>query len=311
MKGGFDRTDAQLALLVVIWGTAFPIIPVVEQALGPFQLTWYRYLPFPILYGAYLLTRRRAMFATVTGRDWLVMGAIGCVGVIGYHFPLNWALDPARPGALTGAAGAIIIATTPLWTMLIAVVTGHERYNGLAALGTAIAFGGVGVVIALGQADSNVHLAAGALVALLAPISWALYSVYTKPMIARYGGIFVTGVTLSIGTFALLPIGIQYGVAPLRALSAVQWWGLAFLAILSTALGYALWNDALKRRTASAVSAYIYFNPVVATVVAVLFFHERLTAYFALGGALVIAGVLLVNRARLAAAAVAAVPVKS
>src|ERR1041385_3938769 len=104
----FDRTDAQLAFLVVIWGTAFPIITEVERALGPFELTWYRYLPFPILYGAYLLARRRAVFATVSGNDWLAMGAVGCIGVIGYHFPLNWAMDPRHAGAITPATGAII-----------------------------------------------------------------------------------------------------------------------------------------------------------------------------------------------------------
>ncbi len=305
----FDRTDATLALLVVIWGTAFPIIPMVQQSLGPFELTWYRYVPFPILYGIYLLAWRRDVFATVSGRDWLVMGAVGCVGVIGYHFPLNWALDPHRPGALSGATGAIIIATTPLWTMLLAIASQKERFSAAAALGTVVAFTGVAIVALLGQGDANVQLAAGALVAILAPMAWAIYSVYTKPLIARYGGLFVTGVTLSIGTFALIPLGVQYGVGPLQDLSLDQWGGLAFLALLSTALGYALWNNALKHRSASAVSVYIYFNPVVATLVALLFFREQLTPFFAVGGALVVLGVYLVNRARLATAETA--PVKS
>jgi drug/metabolite transporter (DMT)-like permease len=96
---------------------------------------------------------------------------------------------------------------------------------------------------------------------------------------------------------------VTYGVAPLRALDAGGWAWLAFLALLSTALGYAMWNQALKLRSASAVSAYVYFNPVVATVVGVLFFHETLTPLFLLGSALVLGGVILVNRARQAAAA--------
>lgn len=290
-----------LVLVVLIWGTAFPLITEVERALDPFQLTWYRYLPFPILYGAYLLSRRSAVFASVAGRDWIVMLGLGAIGVIGYHFPLNWAMDPHRAGALSGAAGAIIIATTPLWTMLLAVVVRKERYNARAALGTLVAFGGVGLVIGLGQeggAAGGIPLAASAVVALLAPIAWAIYSVYTKPLIAKYGGLFVTGVTLSLGTFTLIPLGLQYGVAPLADLDGLQWFALAFLALLSTALGYALWNNALKHRAASSVAAYVYFNPVVATIVAVFFFQARLTLFFLVGGALVILGVYLVNRAR-------------
>lgn len=300
----FDGTDAMLAGLVVIWGTAFPIIPVVERALDPFELTWYRYLPFPILYGAYILARRRADFRRVSGRDWMLMGAVGSVGVIGYHFPLNWAMDPAVPGHLNGATGAIIIATTPLWTMLLAVLARKERYHAAAAFGTLVAFAGVLVVVLWGQPERPSPAAAATLaaLALLAPVSWAIYSVYTKPLIGRYGGLFVTGCTLSIGTLALVPIGIQYGVEPLRRLDGGQWAGLLFLALLSTALGYAIWNHALKQRTASSVSAYIYFNPVVATVVGLLFFGEQVTPWFLAGGALVLAGVILVNRARAATA---------
>jgi drug/metabolite transporter (DMT)-like permease len=114
---------------------------------------------------------------------------------------------------------------------------------------------------------------------------------------------------LSLGTFTLLPLAVSYGIAPLAALRPGDWAWLAFLALLSTALGYAMWNQALKTRSASAVSAYVYFNPVVATIVGVAFLGESVTPFFLLGSALVLGGVILVNRARQAAAAIAPDPV--
>jgi drug/metabolite transporter (DMT)-like permease len=299
-----DRTDAMLALLVVIWGTAFPGIKVLGEVLDPFQMTWYRYALFPVAYGAWMLLRRRHVFAQVQGGDWLAMGLLGIVGVIGYMFSLNWAMHGER--GITAATAAILVATTPLFTLLLSAATGKERPTWLAWTGSAVAFGGVAIVVFLGKGRVEFTVAGRALVGLLAPMSWAVYSVYTRPFVHKYGGLFTTGATLSVGVLALLPLGVWYGVAPLHALQPVHWAWLAFLSILSTILGYALWNQALKSRTASQVSVYIYFNPVVAALVGVAFLHERLTGWFLAGAALVMAGVVLVNQARINAANAAA-----
>ena len=299
-----DRTDAMLAVLVVIWGTAFPGIKALGAILDPYQMTWYRYALFPVAYGAWMLLRRREVFARVAGRDWLAMGMLGVLGVIGYHFALNWAMDGEE--GITAATGAILVATTPLFTLLISVVAGKERPTWLAWLGSAVAFVGVAIVVFLGKGHVQLTVALRALVGLVAPVSWAIYSVYTRPLIHRYGGLFTTGATLSIGVFALLPLGVWYGVEPLREMQPIHWFWLAWLSLLSTILGYAMWNQALKHRTASQVSVYVYFNPVVAAVVGVVFLHERLTGWFLAGAALVMAGVVLVNEARVRAANLAA-----
>lgn len=295
-----DRTDAMLALLVVIWGSAFPGLKVLGERLDPFEMTWFRYAIFPVAYGAWMVLRRRPTFRLVSGNDWLAMGLLGIVGVIGYHFPLNWGMHGDE--GVTAATGAILVATTPLFTLLLSVVMGKESPTWMAWLGSAVAFAGVAIVVLLGRGRVELDLAFRALVVLLAPLSWAVYSVYTRPFVQRYGGLFTTGATLSVGVLALLPLGLWYGTEPLQDFEAVHWLWLAFLAILSTTLGYAMWNAALKHRTASQVSVYIYFNPVVAALVGVLFLGERLTSWFLAGSALVMAGVILVNHARVTAA---------
>ncbi|MEA3137130.1 MAG: hypothetical protein QOC71_1411, partial [Thermoplasmata archaeon] len=215
-----------------------------------------------------------------------------------------WAMH--GDGGVTAATGAILVATTPLFTLLISVATGKERPTPLAWLGSAVAFIGVAIVVFLGKGHVELTLAFRALVGLIAPLSWAVYSVYTRPFIHKYGGLFTTGATLSVGVFALLPLGIWYGVEPLREMHAIHWFWLAWLSLLSTILGYAMWNQALKHRTASQVSVYVYFNPVVAALVGVLFLREHLTGWFLAGAALVMAGVVLVNQARVRAANLAA-----
>jgi len=310
-RARLDRIDAMMALLVLIWGTAFPVITLLEGRLDPFQLSWYRYAPFPVVYGVYLLARRRGQFAQVTGAEWVRMCVLGLLGVIGYHFSLNWAMSAEGGPAISAATGAILVATTPLWTLGLSLALGREKATPLAVAGSLLAFAGVLVVVLKGQGDQGLTLAAKAAVGLVAPVSWATYSVFTKPLIARHGGLFVTGVTLSLGTFALVPLGVRYGVAPLRSLTAEDWGWLAFLALGSTALGYAMWNTAIKQRAASHVTAYIYLNPVVATIAAAWvlpavsssFAPQPVTGWFLAGGALVLAGLALLHKARMGATA--------
>ncbi len=296
-----------LALLAVIWGSAFPGLKVLGEVLDPYQMTWFRYAPFPIVYGVWIALRRRDVLRRVPGNDWLAMGLLGCVGVIGYHFPLNWGLHDSGDGvSVTAATGAILIATTPLWTLLLSVATGKERLRPLALAGSLVAFAGVAVVVFFGRGEAELTVARKALVILIAPVCWSIYSVYTRPLVQRHGGLFTTGVTLSMGALTLVPLGVWWGTEPLAAMEPRHWAWLAFLAFLSTILGYAMWNHALKQRTASQVAVYVYFNPVVAAIVGVTFLGEHLTAWFVGGSALVLGGVVLVNQSRLNAARPAA-----
>jgi drug/metabolite transporter (DMT)-like permease len=305
-----DRVDLQLSLLVLVWGSAFVGIKVLGTALDPYQMTWYRYLPFPILYGAYLLGRKRHVFPTVEGRHWPLIAILGFLGVVGYHFPLNWGLHGGAE-SVSGATGSILIATNPLWTLLLAVGVGRERFRARTLLGFAVAFLGVAIVVLLGKGHAELTLAGRATIILLAPMSWAVYTVLSKPLVDRYGGLFVAGTTLSLGTLMLLPLGVGYGVEPLLALTGPQVFWLLFLALISTAAGYAVWNDALQHRKASDVAVFVYAQPVVTALIGALpsllpipggiLADEPLTVWFAVGAALVLAGVVWVNRQRLAA----------
>ncbi len=298
-----------LAFLVLIWGSAFAGLKALGEVLDPYEMTWFRYAPFPVVYGLWLLLRRRAVLARIPGKDWVALGVLGIIGVLGYHFPLNWGLHDTGTGvSVTAATGAILIATTPLWTLLLGVATGKERLVPLALAGSLVAFAGVALVVFFGRGHVELTFARKAMVILIAPVAWAVYSIYSRPLIHRHGGLVTTGISLSIGALTLVPLGVRWGIEPLRALQPVHWAWLTFLALLSTILGYAIWNEALKHRTASQVAVYVYFNPVVAAAVGFLFLGERLTGWFVAGSLLVMAGVVLVNHARVQAQRAAARP---
>ncbi len=304
-----DAVDAWMAFLVLIWGTAFVSIKVLGATLDPFQLSWYRYIPFLLGFGTWILLKRRHRFKLITGGDWVRIAIAGALGVIGYHFPLNWALSDMTPGpSVTGATGAILVATTPLWTMLMAIVSRQERLDGRKLIGGLVAFSGVAFVVFLGTGEAEFVAAKKTLIALLAPILWGAYSILAKPLITKYGGLFISGLTMSLGTLMLLPLGVFYGFEPLTALDGMGWFWLAYVSIAATLGGYTIWNLSLRHRSASELTSYIYAIPVVATLAGALLIQEAVSIYFLVGAALVLAGLLMINRARLLQAAAEPIP---
>ncbi len=288
-------------VLVLVWGTAFVSIRELSTVLDPFELTWLRYVPFLVIFGAWLLIRRRERFKLVTGPDWIRFTAAGFLGVLGYHIPLNWAMSTLTPGTPIGApTAAILVATTPLWTLFMAAAVGQERFSTGKLAGATLAFIGVGVVVLRGTGVQDVDVVGKAFIALLAPILWGGYSIIAKPLITRYGGLFVTGVTMILGTLAFLPFGIHRGIEPLTRLDGLQWFWLIYVSVLATVGGYTVWNQALKRRSASEVTVYIFMVPVVATAASVLLIQETITLWFVVGSALVLGGLFMLHKARTA-----------
>ncbi|MDH5508483.1 MAG: DMT family transporter, partial [Anaerolineae bacterium] len=86
------------------------------------------------------------------------------------------------------------------------------------------------------------------------------------------------------------------GLGELSQLTRDGWLGIGFLGVFCTGLAYIFWYDALQAIPASRVGVFLYFEPLVTVVVAALLLGEILTAAAILGGAVILAGVWLVNR---------------
>lgn len=292
-----------MTVLVLVWGTAFAAIRAVLVELTPLQLTWYRYLPFLLIFGLWLVLRRRDRFRLLSARDWGLYVVVGLLGVFGYHIPLYYGMQDGGPlpgpGATAGIA-AILVATTPLWTLFFSVLMGRESFDKQRVAGSFVAFVGVVVVVLFGAGRPELDLAAKAAIVLLAPILWSLYSIIGKPLVDRHGSLFFAGLSMCMGTLFLVPYGIGLGFAPLVDFTPALWGAILYISLAATVAGYAIWNYALKRRRPSEVTAWIYVIPVVATVASWLLLDEPVTIWFVLGAALVILGVHRINKARMA-----------
>jgi drug/metabolite transporter (DMT)-like permease len=225
-------------------------------------------------------------------RDWRRLAFLGLLAV-----PLNqgfflWGLQNSSP-----AHAALFYSTTPLFVLGISVMRGEERLRPARLAGLVLALLGV-LLILLGRGlRMDPRFVFGDFLLLLAVACWALYSVNGRALMKEHDPFTVTAMSLILGTTLSLPAvpWAFHGFHP-AAYSAGVWGGVLFLALGTSVLAYFLWIWCLSKSEASRVAVFTNFQPVVTTVLAFLIFREKFTAEFFVGGAMVLAGVFVVQR---------------
>lgn len=284
---------ASLFAVTIAWGGAFVGIKVLVEDLGYIDLTIARFVFTSILLaGVFPFFKPEA---PIQRRDWPVLAILGALGVGGYHLSINY-------GELTVSAGvaSLIVSSVPVMVALLAPVFIGERLTRRRGLGVTVALGGVVLLTLLGTPGAQLEVGSvlGAAVTTLAPLAWAFNTVLSKPLAGRIGATPLTIIMVLLGTAMLLPLGGPRTIARLGALDVAGWLWLAYLVIPCTVGGYLAWFWALRQLDATRTAAFVYLVPLWALIWAWAVLGERLTVWTALGGALVLGGVYLVEGRR-------------
>ena len=278
-----------MALALVLWATAFVGIRVAVLHYPPGPLALLRFSIASVLLGSYLLAASKGRSLLKAGpRDWLGFLSLGLTGIVVYHVALN-------TGEQTVSAGAasLLVNTTPVFTVLLAVVLLGDRLGKRGTLGMTIAFGGAALVSV--AAGDGLTLDKGAFWILLAAVAQAFYFIVQKNMLSRYGALELTTIStwcgcLMLGVFA--PELIDKVANAPRGATLV---GL-YLGVGPSAIAYLSWAYVVSRLSVSRAVAYLYLVPALALVIGYLVLDETPTLLSLVGGAATIFGVALVHR---------------
>ena len=206
---------------------------------------------------------------------------------------LNYALQ-----FIPSARAALIFATLPLLTMLLATALGHERLTAEKTLGVLMTILGVG--LALGekavQRGGATQGWGGELAVFASALCGAVCSVLYRPYLRKYPTLQVSGFAMlaSVGFLAVLAAGEGFfGVFP--RFTAGGWLAVVFIGV-NSGIGYYLWLWALNHTTPTKVTVFLSLSPITATVLGAAFLAERLSTMSLLGLACVAFGLWLAHR---------------
>jgi drug/metabolite transporter (DMT)-like permease len=272
-----------LVLTLLIWSFSFLAAARLRQDLGLSDALAARFLP--VLLGAGLLLLWRRPLRLPRAAWWRVV-AMGLLGVPVYNVAFLHGLKTVPTGT-----AALITALNPVFTAVLARIALKEPFGLRRAGGLVLALAGVFVVIRYGT-DEPVDwpYLSSALVLVLAPLSWAVYTVIGRRLPATADALDTTYALLFVGSLPLLVLArpaLGRGLlAHPGALGAAL-----YLAVPCTLVAYAGWIWALKRLPAGEVAAFVFLNPPFANLWAWLFQGATLKPPFLLGAAALLAGV--------------------
>ena len=287
-------TDLGLLVMALIWGINFPIIKASLVELPPLVFNALRFPLAAITVLVILWVRGKVSWPE--RRDWPRVVALGILGNVVYQGFFIFGVD----GTFAGNA-AILLATTPVWTLALSTLRGHEKPGALVWVGVLATLSGMALVVlggglGLGLRGATLH---GDLLMIGAAVTWSIYTVGSRRLIHRYGSLPVTAWTLWIGSAGLVLLGLPSLLeTPLQDVSAFTWGGVAYAGILAIGLAYLLWYRGVQRIGSSRTAVYANLTPVVAMIVAWAWLGETPMKLQILGAAVVLLGLALARMGR-------------
>ena len=272
---------------ILIWGTTFISTKVLLVAFQPVEILFIRFVLGLI---ALIVVCPHRLKGT-TPRQELTFAAAGLCGVCLYYLLENIALTYT----LASNVG-VILSVAPFFTAILShvVFKGTEKLRPSFFGGFVLAMAGIALISFNGSALSLNPM--GDLLALLAALVWACYSILTKK-ISGYGystlittrRVFCYGIAFMIPAMFLFDVQWELSALP----QPVYLLNLIFLGLGASALCFVTWNTAVKLLGPVRTSVYIYMSPVITVVTSALILHEPVTPLAAGGMALTLAGLFL------------------
>jgi len=286
------RAHLSLLAVVVVWAGSFSVIKaLLDHGLAAGDIAILRYaIAAPGF--LFILWRARGL-PGVTRADIARVVVAGLLIVVGYHLFLNLGTRYTTSGI-----AAPVVALAPGMTLVLAVALGLDRIRLRHMAGLSVAFVGVAIVIAFGAgSELSLESAKGPLIVLGAPLAFALYNVILKPLLGRHDLLALTAATSLVGTLGLVPLvrGSTFdAVADVSLGDAAL---VLYLGVLGTFLGYIGWNVGLRGLGPTRAVSYTYAISPLAVVIGAITLGETITLWLVLGGAFVVGGIALTQRA--------------
>lgn len=282
----------EVTFAVVVWGGSFVATKLAVREVAPLTVIWLRFgIGLAVLWPVVWLRRQ---FAFPAKQDLAYLALLGFIGITFHQWLQSTALITSQ-----ASTTAWIVATIPVFMVLLGWAALHEPIRRQAILGIALAAAGVFLVVSKGEwavLAGGKFGAPGDFLVLLSSPNWAIFSVLSRRGLKTCPPARLMAYVMSFGwLFTTILFLAGPGPSEIRLLTLPGWTAILFLGVACSGLAYIFWYDALQALPIAQVGAFIYVEPLVTVLVAALLLSEPLLGASLLGGAAILAGVWLVQ----------------
>lgn len=265
----------------VLWGSQYVISKIALRTVPPVTLLALRYLvSVPALF---IVLRLRHALTPVKKGDWPILFAIGFTGYFA-----SFCLQMLGINRLTGSVSSLLGAMNPIFIPILAAFFLHERITPAKIAYVALSMAGVVVIVGV---DGTVD-ASGALLMLASVFLWSTASIIIRRVSGRYDPMQIALIAILCalpftGGWSLIELQSAPCSFTLESVLAVLYMG-----VLGTAVTHSLWNYSLRVMDASFCSMFYPMQPLVSSILGVLFLHEAVTPGFVIGALMICCGIV-------------------
>ena len=219
-------------------------------------------------------------------RPILLLGAVG--------FGIYQTLWATALQSIPAGTSAFLIAATPVFTALVAVLVGSDVLTRAKLVGSLVSFAGVAIVVAFGEGVELGSSLVGDVLTLIAALCWAVYVSFGAPVLRRHSPLQTTAWAMAGGSIVLAIPGLLQAVGPGAHWADVQlsaWAGLLYSSLIPAGLSNVIVFHAIRLLGPTRITALQFLVPFAAVVIAFVVLAEPIQTEQLIGGAVIVAGV--------------------
>jgi drug/metabolite transporter (DMT)-like permease len=265
-------TDLLMVLTCFFWALNITVVKIALREFAPHAFNAARLVIASVLLLAYLRLKEGGV--AVGRADLLKLTALGIVGNTLYQLLF---INGVR--RTTASNTSLIMTIAPIFIALLGQLFGIERIRWAGWAGIFVAFAGLYFVLfgRSGAPEIGSESLTGDLFILAATACWAVFTVFSRPLLERMSPLRLTTLTFALGALFYLPAGAaEIAATSWSSLSPGGWGALLYSAVFSFALGYIIWYSSVMRLGSTKTGVFGYLTPVFAVIIAHLFLGEEL-----------------------------------
>jgi len=279
-----------LITLASVWGPSFLFIKVAIVEISPITLAAMRIGIAALLLNLYVIPFRKTFV-----KDWNFWKHVTIAGFFAQALPfvlINWGEQ-----YIDSALASILNGLTPIFTLLIAnFAVREEKITTPKVVGIVLGFIGLIVLISPTFKGGINGSLMGILAVSIAAISYGVALVYNRVHLKDAPPLSAPASQLMMTSLYLIPFAWLVETPNLASISIEVYGAVLFLAVFGTALAFVIYFILLEKTSASYVSQVTYLMPIFGVILGAIFLDEKIFIEAIVGGALILLGVLIINK---------------